>query len=135
MDRRFRHIACYQDKLDSNDITKLFLAASLVGEWLRELLQTPLTTCHLLRTVMMKITFIMTLILTVHSSDHDTRDYFSEEEDLDKESQSLLDDEPYTPDTSEPHFSEDVLTNFRYIGKGPIDWEDKNIDYLVSEFL
>ena len=49
--------------------------------------------------------------------------------------QSLLDDEPDTPDTSEPQFLEDVLTNFRYIGKGPIDWEDKNIDYLVSEVL
>ena len=36
---------------------------------------------------------------------------------------------------SEPQFLEDVLTNFRYIGKGPIDWEDKNIDYLVSEVL
>ena len=72
---------------------------------------------------------------SVHSSDYDSSDYFSEEEDLDEELQSLLDDGPETPVTSEPQFLEDVLTNFRYIGKGPIDWEDKNIDYLVSEFL
>ena len=79
---------------------------------------------------MMKIIFIVTLMLTLHSSD-----YFSEEEDLDEGLQCLLDDEPGTPDTSEPQFLEDVLTNFRYTGKEPIDWEDKNIDYLVSEFL
>ena len=72
---------------------------------------------------------------SVHSSDYDSSDYFSEEEDLDEELQCLLDDEPETPATSEPQFLEDVLTNFRYIGKGRIDWEDKNIDYLVSEFL
>ena len=69
------------------------------------------------------------------SSDYEASDYFSDEEDLDEELQSFLDDEPDTPDTSEPQFLEDVLTNFRYIGKGPIDWEDKNIDYLVSEVL
>ena len=72
---------------------------------------------------------------SVHSSDYDSSDYFSVEEDLDEKLQSLLDDEPDTPDTSKPQFLEDVLINFRYIGKGPIDWEDKNIDYLVSEFL
>ena len=72
---------------------------------------------------------------SIHSSDYDSSDYFSEEEDLDEELQSLIDDEPDTPETSEPQFLEDVLTNFRYICKGTIDWEDKNIDYLVSEVL
>ena len=53
---------------------------------------------------MMKITFFMTLMSTVHSSDYDSSDYFSEEEDLDEELQSLLDDGPETPATSEPQF-------------------------------
>ena len=78
---------------------------------------------------MMRITFFQDSdVDSIHSSYHDSSEFFSEEEDLDEELQSLLDDEPDTPDTSEPQFLEDVLTNFRYIGKGPIDWEDKNID-------
>ena len=136
MDRRSRHIACNQDKLDSDDITKL-MSGSKLGRRIAQRV-TPETTDNLSSDEDSDdedYIFHDSDVDSIHSSDYDSSDYFSEEEDLDEELQSLLDDEPDTPDTSEPQFLEDVLTNFRYIGKGPIDWEDKNIDYLVSEVL
>ena len=136
MDRRSRHIACNQDKLDSDDITKL-MSGSKLGRRIAQRV-TPETTDNLSSDEGSDgedYIFHDSDIDSIHSSDYDSSDYFSEEEDLDEELQSFLDDESDTPDTSEPQFLEDVLTNFRYIGKGPIDWQDKNIDYLVSEVL
>ena len=136
MDRRSRHIARNQDKLDSDDINRL-MSGSKLGRRIAQRV-TP-DTCDYLSSDEDSddedYIFHDSDVDSIHSSDYDSSDYYSEEENLDEELQSLLDDEPDTPETSEPQFLEDVLTNFRYIGKGPIDWEDKNIDYLVSEVL
>ena len=137
MDRRSRHIACNQNKLDSDHISKL-MSGSKLGRRIAQRV-TPYTTDNLSSDEDSDdedYVYHDSDVDSVHSSGYEASDYyFSEEEDLDEKLQSLLDDEPDTPDTSEPQFLEDVLTNFRYIGKGPIDWEDKNIDYLVSEVL
>ena len=136
MDRRSRHIACNQDKLDSDDINRL-MSGSKLGRRIAQRVTSD--TCDNLSSDEDSddedYIFHDSDVDSIHSSDYDSSDYYSEEENLDEELQSLLDDEPDTPETSEPQFLEDVLTNFRYIGKGPIDWEDKNIDYLVSEVL
>ena len=136
MDRRSRNISRNHDKLNSDDINKL-MSGSKLGRRISQ--RVTLDTTDNLSSDEDSddedYVYHDSDVDSVHSSDYDASDYFSEEEDLDEELQSLLDDEPDTPDTSEPQFLEDVLTNFRYIGKGPIDWEDKNNDYLVSEIL
>ena len=136
MNRRSRHVARAQDKLDSDDISKL-MSGSKLGRRISQRVSADTSNSFSSDEDSDDDDYIYrdSDVESDHSSDYDSSDNISDEEDLDEELQALLDDESDRPEPSEPSFLEDVMTNFKYIGKGPIDWEDKSIDYLVSEFL
>ena len=84
LDRISRHIACNQDKLDSDDITNL-MSGSKLGRRIAQRV-TPETTDNLSsdeNSDDKDYIFHDSDVDSIHSSDYDSSDYFWEEEDLD----------------------------------------------------